>query len=56
MDLSKRTDNELHRSILAEIAKANKELKDASNDVKKAQSRLSFALAILNILIERGKD
>jgi len=57
MDLiESKTNDELHRSLLAEIAKANKEIKDAQGDIKKAQSRLGFSLAVLNSLINRGKD
>ena len=55
MDLENKTDNELQQSILAEVSKATNELKCAQGDVTKAQGRLSFSLAALNILINRGK-
>jgi formate-dependent nitrite reductase cytochrome c552 subunit len=57
MDLLKnKTNQELHKSLLAEVAKAKKELKDAQSDVSKAQSRLGFTVAALNELINRGND
>ena len=54
--LQSKSDKELQQSLLAEIAKANKEIKDAQGDIKKAQSRLGFTVAVLNELINRGKD
>jgi len=54
--IDKKTDEELIRSMLAEIAKANNELNCATNDLKKARSRLSFLIAITNTLIDRQGD
>ena len=54
--LDKKTNNELLRSLLAEVAKANNELNCATNDLKKARNRLSFTIAVTNKLIERGED
>lgn len=54
--LETKTDLELHKSLLAEVAKANNELKAAQADIKKAQSRLGFTVAVANELINRGKD
>jgi hypothetical protein len=54
--LDKKTDDELHLSILAELAKTSNELKCAKQDIEKVSSRLSFLLAIANTLINRKKD
>lgn len=54
--LDRQTDEELIRSLLAEIAKANNELNCATNDLKKARSRLSFLIAVTNKLIDRQGD
>ena len=54
--LDKKTDEELIRSLLGEIAKANNELNCATNDLKKARSRLSFLIAVTNTLIDRQGD
>lgn len=54
--LDKKTDNDLLRSLLAEVAKANNELNCASTDLKKARNRLSFLVVLTNKLIERDED
>jgi len=54
--LDKKTDNDLLRSLLAEVAKANNELNCASTDLKKARNRLSFLVVLTNKLIEREED
>jgi hypothetical protein len=54
--LDSKTDDELLSSLLAEVAKASKELKCAQADVHKAQSRLSFVLVLTNEMINRQKD
>ena len=54
--LDSKTDKELLKSLLAEIAKATKELRCAQADIVKAQSRLSFVLAVTNTLIDRQGD
>jgi len=41
---------------LAEIAKANNELKCARGDIEKAQGRVKFATMLVNTLIERQGD
>jgi len=54
MDILKdKTDLELYRSMLAEMAKAQNELKCLRNDLDKAQGRLSFLIAVNNSLIKR---
>lgn len=54
--LDKKTDNELLRSVLAEVAKANNELNCATTDLRKARNRLSFLVVLTNKLIERDED
>lgn len=51
--LDKKSDLELLQSLLAEMAKANNEIKCAQNDLNKAQNRMKFLLLLANILIER---
>lgn len=51
-----KNDRELLASLLAEIAKANNELKCARGDIEKAQGRIKFATMLLNTLIERQGD
>lgn len=51
-----KNDKELIQSLLAEIAKANNEIKCARGDIDKAQGRIKFATLILNKLIERQGD
>jgi len=53
MTIDSKTDQELLRSLLAEIAKSSAELRCAQGDVDKAQSRLQFAVAVLNTMIKR---
>jgi hypothetical protein len=54
--LDRQNDEELLRSLIAEVAKANNELNCATNDIKKARSRLNFLIVLANKLIERQKD
>ena len=51
--LDQKTDHQLLQSLLAEVAKATNELRCAQGDVTKSQSRLQFALVLLNKMIER---
>lgn len=51
--LDKKSDLELLQSLLAELAKANNEIKCAQSDLNKAQNRMKFLLLLANILIER---
>lgn len=53
--LDKKTDIELSQSIVAELAKAQNEISCARRDLDKAQSRISFALALENTLMNRHK-
>lgn len=54
--LDKKTDEELLRSLLGELAKASSELKCAKQDIDKATGRLSFLLVLTNTLINRTGD
>jgi hypothetical protein len=54
--LDKKSDRELLTSLLAEMAKANNEIKCAQADLNKAQNRMKFLLLLANILIERQGD
>ena len=54
--LEDKTEQDLLASLLAEIAKASAELKCAQGDLAKAQSRISFVLAVVNTLIDRKGD
>lgn len=54
--LDKKTNEELEKSILAEVAKASNEIKCARQDIEKASNRLNFLLVVANTLINRKKD
>ena len=54
--LGNKTEKELLKSLLGEVAKASNELKCSLGDVQKAQQRLNFVLVLTNNLIERLKD
>jgi len=51
--LENKTKTELLRSVLAEIAKSNNELKCAQQDLKKAKGRLNFLIVVTNELLQR---
>lgn len=51
--LDSKTNEELLKSILGEVAKATNEIKCARTDLEKAQNRLSFAILLTNELIKR---
>jgi hypothetical protein len=54
--LDQKTDDELLRSLIAELAKTSNELRCAKQDLEKVTGRLSFALAVTNKLINRQGD
>jgi hypothetical protein len=57
MDLIEHKSNqELLKSVLAEIAKAKNEIRCAQADLIKATNRLGFSLLVLNKLINREED
>lgn len=51
--IDSKTDSELLRSVLAEVAKGTNEIRCAQGDLAKAQNRLAFTVAVLNELIHR---
>lgn len=51
--LNTKSESELIQSLLAEVAKSRNELKCATEDLKKANGRLGFCVAVLNELINR---
>ena len=53
--LDSKTNEELLRSLLAEIAKTSNELHCAQKDVDKAHNRLGFSLMVINTLLNRSK-
>jgi len=48
-------DEELKQTLVVEMAKARNELKCAQEDIKKANSRLGFLVALTNELNNRSK-
>jgi hypothetical protein len=54
--LDSKTDKELLASLLAEIAKAQNEIRCARADIEKAHSRLKFLIVLANTLIDRQGD
>ena len=54
--IDSKTAEELHVSMLAELAKAKNELSCAMRDIDKASSRLNFLIVVANNLINRTKD
>lgn len=56
MDLKDYTDDELLRSLEAEIAKGLNELKCAQGDLDKASARLKFALAVLHTIKDKKEQ
>ncbi len=54
--LDKKTDEELLKSLLAELAKAKNELSCARADIDKITGRINFLLVVANTLINRQGD
>jgi hypothetical protein len=54
--LDSKTDDELHRSMIAELAKTSNELRCAKADIEKISSRMGFLLAMVHTMINRPKD
>lgn len=54
--LDKKSNDELLKSLLAELAKAKNELSCARGDIDKITSRINFLLVITNTLINRQGD
>jgi hypothetical protein len=51
--IENKSDKELLQSLLAEIAKAQNEIRCAQGDILKAQNRIRFATMLVNELIQR---
>lgn len=51
--LDDKSDNELLRSLLAEAAKSQNEIRCARADLEKAHGRIGFLLLLINTLLER---
>lgn len=54
--LNDKSDLDLYRSLLAEIAKSKAEIATVENDIKKIKGRLSFLIVLANELIDRVED
>lgn len=54
--LDNKTDTDIMRSILGEVAKSRNEIKCAEQDITKANNRLSFSIMAINKLLERFGD
>jgi hypothetical protein len=54
--LDKKSDEELVKSLLAEAAKSNNELRCAQQDINKANNRLNFILVLINTILERQSN
>ena len=56
MELREYSDEDLIKSLEAEIAKSLAEVKSAQGDLDKVNSRLRFALAVLHTLKDRKEE
>jgi hypothetical protein len=56
MDLRDHSDEDLIKSLEAEIAKSLAEIKHAQGDLDKINSRLRFALAVLHIIKDKKEE
>jgi hypothetical protein len=54
--IEKLSDYDLYRSALAEAAKSLNEIRCAEADLRKANSRVTFLILILNTLLSRNKQ
>jgi hypothetical protein len=54
--LESKSDSELVRSLLAEVAKSQNEIRCAQGDLVKAQNRVNFCLVVINELLNRTQD
>jgi hypothetical protein len=54
--LESKSDSELVRSLLAEVAKSQHEIRCAQGDLNKSQNRINFCLAVINELLSRYQD
>lgn len=51
-----KTDNEIFRSVEAELAKSLNEIRCAKKDLEQAEVRMKFALATIHYLKQRYED
>ena len=56
MDLRDYSEEDLIKSLEAEIAKSLAEVKHAQGDLDKINSRLKFALAVLHIIKDKKEE
>ena len=56
MDLRDYSDEDLIKSLEAEVAKSLNEIKIAQGDLDKIKGRMRFALAVIHILKETKED
>ena len=56
MDLRDYSDEDLIKSLEAEIAKSLSEVKHAQGDLDKINSRLRFTLAVLHIIKDKKEE
>jgi len=54
--LENKTEQDLLKSLLAETAKALNEVNCARKDLDKVRNRLTFKIAVINEMINRGED
>ena len=54
--LDTKSDEELMKSLIGELAKAKNELACAKGDIDKISSRIGFLLVVANTMINRSKD
>lgn len=54
--LHSKSDAEILRSVLAEVAKTTNEVKCAKADLEKATNRLSFLIVLANEMLDRQGD
>lgn len=54
--LENKTDEELLKSSLIELAKASNELRCIKNDAEKVANRVSFLILLINTLTDRLTD
>jgi len=51
--IDSKSDKDILKSMLAELAKSKAELQCARNDLEKVNSRISFNIVLVNRLIQR---
>jgi hypothetical protein len=54
--IDSKSSDELLQSLVAEVAKAQNEIRCARGDLNKAHGRLQFLIAVINQLQQRSKE